>query len=436
MIFPSKNTLFALGAILALSFFSISQVNAADTYHRSDINHDGNINLFDYSILIMDLFEKTTNYPTDLDGNGTVNLLDYATFIYDLQHPDETIPTPQPTPSPQPSPSPDVTTINKKVLMIGFDPTENGQSFANTYFSNAMNGRTAEQTEDDVFRETAAAFDRLSNGTISFTLAKKIRLTTSPTYPDGFKFSLADYGKCVWGSTGFDPDFCEQRKSQFDYVKWITDEKICETAAEAGADEIWILSLPYILQWENFMVGPNPGFNVNGANYTVPSCAKHIIAVNPTYDRPNMILHDIGHRVEATMEYLTQNWRPEDRSQHWRNFSRFGTPVGSAPLTCGNTHFPPNTNTGYDTGNTSTATHSCDDWQNFPTYTGNKTTSNCSAWGCTDSGWQEYWLGRLPRTSGQVRMTSVTGKPFTFPKNWWKLLLYPDEAIAFYQTIQ
>lgn len=429
-----------MAMVLAAAFNSPLQ---AQTFHRSDINHDTKIDLLDYSLLIFDLLKPPSTSPTDINGDGVVNIFDYSIFINDLQHPDASItPTASPAvspsaiPTPVSSPLPDSTTIEKKVLMIGFDPTENGTSFAETYFSSAFAGKSVAQIEDDVFQQTAAAFDRLSAGTIRFSLAQKLRITDSPTYSDGFKFSLESYAKCVWGTPSFDPTYCEQRKEQFDYVKWITDEQICEKAAQAGADEIWILSLPYVMRWENFMVGPNPGFNVNSANYTVPSCSKHIIAVNPTYDRPYLVLHDIGHRVESTMEYLTEKWRPEDRSTHWRNFAKFGSPVGSNPMVCGNTHFSFNTATGYDVGNTTQQENSCDDWKNFPIYTGAKTTQNCTAWGCSDAGWQEYWLGRLPRSSGSVELISQTGKPFSFPKNWWKLLLSPDEAIAFYQSIQ
>jgi len=417
--------LFTLGVLL---FISSSQLEAKTTT-RSDMNLDGKVDLLDYSILVFDLFKAPTTSSTDINGDGIVNIFDYAIFVDELKR-QAVEPLPSPTPIAEP------TTLEKKVLLIGFDPTENGKSFAESYFSGVFNGKTVTQVEDDVFEQTAAAFDRLSGGTINFTLAQKLRITSSPTYQDGFTFTLASYAKCVWGSPGFDPAPCEKRKEQFDYVKWITDEKICEIADRAGADEIWILSLPYIMRWENFMVGPNPGFNVNGANYTIASCRKHIIAVNPTYDRPNMILHDIGHRVESTMEYLTARWKPEDQRLHWRNFVKFGTPSVGTSTVCGNTHIPFNTDIGYDVGNLTVQENSCDDWQNFPNYAGTKTSQNCTAWGCTDHGWQEYWLGRLPRSQGSVEMVSINGKPFSFPKNWWKLLLSPDEAISFNQTVQ
>lgn len=345
----------------------------------------------------------------------------------------KTTPKITPTPSPTPTSSPTSQLIQKKVLTVGFNPTENGTTYADAYFKYGMGGRTAAQTEDYVFQDTVAAFKRLSKDNIQFSIVKKINITESPTYPDGFQYTLTSYKNCVWGTPDFKPDECEARKLQFDYVAWMEKHRICQIAEEAGADEIWMLSLPYMMAWENFMVGPTRGFDVNGANYVVPSCHKHFIVVNGTYDRPTNVLHNIGHRVEATMMYLTTSWKLEDQSKHWLKFSGMG---GEVPDSCGNTHFPHNARQGYDYGNTTTKASSCVDWKNFPNYTGAKTEINCSTWNCHDQGWQEYWLSYIPSGSGTVTMTSLSGKTFEFPKNWWTLLLSPGAAIEMKQKMQ
>ncbi|HEX7017478.1 MAG TPA: hypothetical protein VF209_01045 [Patescibacteria group bacterium] len=344
---------------------------------------------------------------------------------------------PRPSISPVPLPSPVNNVTTHKVLAVGFNPVENGVTFADTYFAAAM-GASASATEDRVFADTAEAFGRLSQGQIKFEVAKKIQITESPTYPDGFVFTLESYKPCVWGTPDFQPEECERRKQQFNYNQWIQEHRICEQAQEIGATEIWMLSLPYMMGWENFMVGPTVGFNVNGANYIVSSCAQHFIIVNGTYDRPTNVLHNIGHRVEATMQYLTASWQPEDRAQHWERFVKFGTPESVAQLdvSCGNTHFPPNASIGYEYNNPTPVRNNCADWKNFPEYRGTTTTVGCEVWGCADASWQEYWLSAVPAGEGTVTMTSVTGKTFEFPRNWWTLLLSPTEAIKMKQQME
>src|SRR5258708_21081959 len=317
-------------------------------------------------------------------------------------------PTTQPTPVPQttatPTPSPtssaptglptgieNTTTLNPRVLVIGYNPTENGVSVVDRYFSSSRypNGQAIESS---VFTSTQDAFSKISNNNITFSIVKTLHITSFPIYPDGFSYTIDSYKKCVYTDPAYDAQSCEQRKFQFDYSKWAQDNNICQIAKESQADEIWLLSPPYIMAWEAFMIGPNTGFDVNGANYAVPGCDRHYIVMDATYDRPDNMLHDIGHRVEATMRYLTQNWRAEDISNDWERFAQLSLYSGQKPgnAYCGNAHYPSNTTTAYDYSNSQTNLNSCNDWQNFPDFTNTTQTVSCSTSGCIDAGWQPY----------------------------------------------
>ena len=66
-----------------------------------DINGDGQVNIFDLSIL---LSKWSTNYaPADLNSDGTVNIFDLSIL---LSHWGQSAPTPSSTPSPTPTPTP------------------------------------------------------------------------------------------------------------------------------------------------------------------------------------------------------------------------------------------------------------------------------------------------------------------------------------------
>ena len=344
-------------------------------------------------------------------------------------------PTPTPVPStPTPTPTPIVgqTTFTKRVIVIGYNPAQNGTTVADTYFKSAMGNKTATQLEDDTFAGVRQAFLTLSNNTIQYTIVKKIQISTFPVYPDGFSYTLDSYKKCVWGTPGFDAASCETRKWQFNYTKWLSDNGICAQMQANNADEVWMLSPPYIMAYENFMFGPNYGFDVNGPSYTDTTCTKHYIAVNGTYDRSDLLLHDYGHRVEATMRFIIGGWKDADKTNYWERFAFLSEYSGGLPTTnvCGNTHYPFNTTAAYDTGNTATKTNICPDWNNFPNFIGTTKTGNCALWGCTDMGWQMYWFSMLPHNTGSVTMTSRSGRIFQFSRNWWNYILSPDDAIS------
>jgi len=320
---------------------------------------------------------------------------------------------------------------NLKVMVVNYNPIENGVNVADKYYTQAMGNRTATQTQDYAYNSTINSFKVLSKGRINYTVVKNIDIKEFPVYPDGFQYTLATYKKCVWGDSSFDPSGCDIRKAQFDYINWTKKYNICEIAEANNVDEIWTLSPPYVMQWENFMIGPNLGFQVNGASYIVNTCHKHYIVLGGAYNSPDLLMHDIGHRVEATLTYLFGNTlKDEDYQRIWSKFARWGTPHSQTYLTCGNTHFPTNATADYQDSNMNNEESTCSDWQNFPNFKGDHVTVNCTNWECNDAGWQKYWLGSLPYKEGKASFISKKGIQISINKDWWSYILYPDYVLS------
>ena len=325
--------------------------------------------------------------------------------------------------------------FNLRVLYIGFNPTQNGENMAEKFFSRNFNGKSAEEIEDLVANKTINAFKRLSNNTINYEIVKKIHITNFPRYSNGLEYNFEKYANCTSGDPG---GVCERQKWLFDHVDWVRENRICEIANENNADEVWIISCPYIMTYESFMIGPSDSFNINGGIYNLPECSKHYAVMNPNYHIPENFLHVYGHRVEATMNYLMADWKIEDKQRFWDNFSaveRYREPYGQeksySRTYCGNAHFPPNALKHYDYSNSTYKDSNCVDWKNFPNFTEETENINCDVWNCIDTGWQEYWFANLPRGVGEVELENKKGEKFHFKKNWWYYLLYPENSINF-----
>lgn len=322
------------------------------------------------------------------------------------------------------------------VLAIGFNPVEGDKNVADTYYgvtgTNRMGGRTAVENEEYIFNSTKDAFTRLSGGTINYNIVHRMNITSFPRYTNGYQFTIDNYKQCVWGTPEFNPTLCDQQKVAFDHNAWLSDNRICELMEEKGADEVWVVSNPYIMRWESFLFGPKDGFFVNAPPVTTATCKKNYILMDATYDAADNFMESYAHRVESIMDYLTNAWGSVDRKKYWVDFASWDHRRDgdySVP-TCGNAHWPANALKGYDFNNSRMMAFTCPDWKNFPNLTGVTETINCTAWGCSDKGWQEHWFGALPKSDGEVSLTSATGIPFTFKKNWWYYLLYPENAIA------
>jgi hypothetical protein len=192
-----------------------------------------------------------------------------------------------------------------------------------------------------------------------------------------------------------------------------------------------MMSLPYVMAYESFMIGPTQGFDVNGAAFVVPECKKHYIVLNGTYDRPETIFHSYSHKIEAIMKKVVSRWSSTDRNRYWEKFAVLGLYDRSLPLGayCGNGHFSSNSTDAYDYSNSVKGFSQCSDWSNFPSLRGETASVSCTEWECTDEGWQRYWFSHIPRNNGTTTLRGSDGREIVVENNWWKYILYPERVL-------
>lgn len=311
---------------------------------------------------------------------------------------------------------------SKRVLTVGVNPVENGESVVSKFWGNATN------IENIIFNTAISGFNQASGGNINYTIVNHLTVSEFPRLPNGQPvFNMESYTKCVSGGSPSDIQNCDNSKWQFDYSKFFDDYGICTAANNANADEIWMVTPPYIGKFESFFIGPYQGFWINGEAVVNSNCNKLYPVMGPTYDRQDTLMHNFGHRFESTFEYLFSNINDSERNSHWRRFSGFG---GQA-LGCGNTHFPANARFDYDYGNYTAGVFKCPDWKNFPNYTGATITVSCTSWGCNDPGWESFWFSYIPSASGDAILHNTSNSPLYMKKDWWYYLLNPAQAIDF-----
>ena len=72
----------------------------------------------------------------------------------------------------------------------------------------------------------------------------------------------------------------------------------------------------------------------------------------------------------------------------------------------------------YDKVNTATVQSSCASFLNYPAPLTFAPVS-CSAWGCTDSGYGQWWFSHLLAKEGETNGIS---------NNWWDYIVNPEKA--------
>jgi hypothetical protein len=134
----------------------------------------------------------------------------------------------------------------------------------------------------------------------------------------------------------------------------------------------------------------------------IPDCGKTIFVQGWNYMVGlDNALHSYNHRIESVLSlWVGQgSWYGGDTQNPWHKFSLYDLAYpGDAGV--GNVHFPANAQAAYDYTNNRSVPSTALDFQDYPAWTGARTSVSCGAWGCTQLGYQQWYESLLPHASG------------------------------------
>ena len=302
--------------------------------------------------------------------------------------------------------------INKKVLLLIFDPTVPGGQRLTQYFGWS--------DPDALSTAQKSWFETTSYGRMRYTIAQRQLVNDIPRKEDGFDYTVDSYLACMNG-TGpcHSPD-------GVDYAWVVQQFGICDKVNAGQIDEVWMWGGPYFGYYESRLAGPN-GYWYNSPPLEGTTCNKLVPIMGYNYERGLAeVIHDYMHRSESTMARVYGDWQ-ENRMNH--NFDKFALVAAQSPSFgfsgCGSAHFAPNSLADYEYSNTSnTAQSFCDDFFNYPNlHTPNTVLRpiSCDRWNCDELEYYRYWLRHMPAATG----TGTDGKL----NDWWKYVSDPNNAL-------
>jgi hypothetical protein len=301
--------------------------------------------------------------------------------------------------------------VTRRVLVVVFEPHEP--------VSGAPLWQAAGYEDPDTL--TAAALEwwaETSEGRLEYVVVETLRVDDFPIKADGFDY---DYGG--WQEVMADPATAHQ-PDQVDYDAIIAATDLCARANAGDVDELWMFGGPYFGFAESALAGPG-AFPYNGPSFAENACARLLPIMGFNYERglPEL-LHDFGHRAEATLTQVFGGWA-EDRMRH--DWDRFGLVAAQSPSFgysgCGSVHYPPNATADYEYDRTAPEASYCDAFLAYPALPADLAAATapvgCDAWGCTEDGYLRYWFQHLPHVPG------VTG---SVANDWWAYFVDPNRA--------
>jgi len=297
--------------------------------------------------------------------------------------------------------------LQRRVLVIIHDPVMAAQGGRKLHQALGWND------PDDLARRYIADVETASYGLARYTIAQRIEVNGFPAKADGFVYTPESFMASWRARRGFhNPDGVDYQRllREFDVIPQVNSAKI---------DEVWLFGFPYAGYYESIMAGPGavwcnapPLPDGPGARAT-----RRFVIMGFNYERGvGEMLEDLGHRAESLIGHAFEGTRGD--ANLWERFTRYDQKFpGRAE--CGTVHFAPNSLRDYDWGQTRLVPSRCDDWYNFPDFTGVVRQVNSSEWGGGDIRLHHlWWLRHFPHWAG-----SIGGRL----NNWWEYVIAPDK---------
>lgn len=256
--------------------------------------------------------------------------------------------------------------------------------------------------------EYAADVTKSSHGIVRYRLVEWRDLDEFPQKTDGFRYTVAGYLNCLRTGKGW------HKPDGVDYPKLVLDNGVTALVDARRIDELWIFGGPYFGFWEAAMVGPE-AFTINGGVYDNVPCKRRFAVMGFSYERGVAeMLHDLCHRIEATLSRVYGGWQVDELTTTWARFTA-NARQSHGEAAVGTCHYPPNARKDYDYANPREVLSSADDWLHYPRLTGAKTPVSGDTWGGPDyqRNYMNWWFAHLPHAPG----TNPTDGKFN---NWWK----------------
>lgn len=297
-----------------------------------------------------------------------------------------------------------------RVLVLDFDPVipDSGRRRMHQAF-----GWTSPRTLATGYtRDVAEA----SGGRMRYDIVEWRTLDEFPPKRDGFRYTPAAYAACL-----ADTNRCHEPDG-LDYDGTLTRYGVPALIDVGSVDEVWLFGGPYFGYFESAMAGPG-AFDINGDAFTAVRSQRPFVIMGFSTERGVAeMLHNLCHRIEATMSRVYGGWQAESLTTPWARFAANAHQSGGR-AGVGSCHYPPNATGDYDYANARAVESDADDWLRYPNLTGARKPVSAATWGGPDHHreYMRWWLRHLPRAPG----TNTDGRL----NDWWRYVVQFNDMV-------
>jgi hypothetical protein len=264
---------------------------------------------------------------------------------------------------------------------------------------------------DALMRGYIHDIEECSGGLVRYQVADRQEVDHFPVKQDGYQYTAKAYADVTGGrAPAHNPD-------TVDYHQIVDEFHLLERVASGEIDEVWLFGFPFAGFYESRMAGAGAFWCNAPPLEGTGQCPRRFVMMGFSYERGvGEMLEDLGHRTESIMTRVYQG-RP-DHANLWKHYTLYDK-IAPGRAEVGSVHFAPNSERDYDWGNRRYVTSNCDDWYNFPNFTGARKQVNCADWGNGDIRLHhKWWLSHLPKVAGETD---------GIDNNWWRYTIRVDD---------
>jgi prepilin-type N-terminal cleavage/methylation domain-containing protein len=345
---------------------------------------------------------KPLNYGKS-SGSGTSISMNNTDELFSENGRSLILPTPQLSGTPVPTPHPD-SPATANVMVIDFNPII--ESAGNLRIRAIKNWNDPKTMENQLINALATASAGVN---IYKVVERHDNVDGFPVKDDGFSYTDQTYL-----DTLNDQSQPHQPDMPVDYLQILNDYHICDKVNNGEIQELWLWGGPWFGFWPTTIAG-NGSFYIGAPPIVNDTCEKPLIVMGFRYDQNiTAMISNYAARAENALSYYfnEHNTAQNQPTTNWGKFSEVDS-WSTGKATCGLPSHSPNALYDNDWGSLKNVIINCDGWKDYPIIIDNKQTANCSLWGCTQLGFDIWWLTRLPHAIGQTD---------GYWNNWWKYI--------------
>ncbi|MGE5027270.1 MAG: hypothetical protein ACM3JK_02220 [Betaproteobacteria bacterium] len=322
-----------------------------------------------------------------------------------------TKPTPPPPPPPHPTVPPDNTTepaqiVTSRVLVIVYDPVVDSAT------GKRLSEHFGWSRADDLITGFISDITDKSKGLARYQVVQRQNVDEFLPLADGFCYNVDSYLSVFRHTTP------EHTPGWVDYNALLGRFNILQRITNHELDEVWVFAFPYAGFYESVMAGAGAFWCNSNPLPGTSQTPQRFLTMGFSLERGvGEMLESFTHRCESVMTKVYEHTSGD--ANLYARFSRYDK-QNPGQAECGTVHYAPNSDRDYDWGNPRYVPSKCDDWYNFPHFTGATRQVNCVDWGNGDIRLHHlWWLDHLPRVSGRINGIA---------NNWWQYVIDPNRV--------